>query len=275
MIFRFPLNDVNIVIADHPTQVDNPTYSDEWMQLNQTEFALEVEDVARFYACNGKSIVISPFEGYDRNALELYLNGSVYGAILHQRMVLPMHGSCFNFKGIGVMICGESGAGKSSVTASFSLNGAEFLTDDVTPIVFKEDIPHIWAMSDRIKLWADSLKQLRKEKNDLAQIEPETEKYYFPMDSDKGKLFPLNRIFLLEIHDQPEVLVQEITGLEKFTALRNEIYRWEYMEGMKDSEANYFKQLINISNNIQLVKVFRPETFEIDALRVILSDFIM
>lgn len=275
MSFRFPLNDVSISITEHTTQVHNPKYFDDWMRLNQTEFALNVEGVADFYACDGKSIFINPVEGYDRNALELYLNGSVYGAILHQRMVLPMHGSCFKFKGIGVMICGESGAGKSSVTVSFSLQGAGFLTDDVTPILFEDGKPYIWAMSDRIKLWADSLDQLRKEKNDLVQIEPETEKYYFPMDSDKGKLFPLNQIFLLEVYDQPEVLFQEINGLDKFTALRNEIYRWEYLEGMKDSEANYFNQLIYLSKNIQLIKVLRPEKFEIEALRIILSNFIM
>jgi len=42
------------------------------------------------------------------------------------------------------MICGDAGAGKSSLTASFCLEGAEFLTDDVTPLLFRDGKPFIW-----------------------------------------------------------------------------------------------------------------------------------
>jgi len=241
-----------------------PLFSDNWNQINQQEFAMDVEGVAWYYACNGNYIEVCPYDGYNHHTLELYLNGSVYGAILHQRMILPLHGSCFNFNGSGIMVCGESGAGKSSTTASFSLNGAAFLTDDITPVLFADGKPQIWAMSDRIKLWGDSLKQLKQDKDGLHQIEPETEKFYFPMNADNGNTHPLHQIFLLEIHDQPEVKFQEITGVEKFTELSKEIYRWEYLEGMPDCETVYFKQLSDISKDTIVTKVLRPAGIGID-----------
>jgi len=264
MNFRFPLKDVTIKVTANKKAVTLPLVSDEWNQISQHEFAMDVEGVAWYYASNGNYVEVCPYEGYDLNALELYLNGSVYGAILHQRMILPMHGSCFNYNGKGIMICGESGAGKSSTTASFSLNGAEFLTDDVTPVLFEEGKPQIWALSDRIKLWSDSLEQLKQTQEGLHQIDPGTEKFYFPMEADKGNTHPLHQIFLLEIHDQPEVKFEEIIGIEKFTALRNEIYRWEYLEGMPECEACYFNQLTSIGKEVRITKVFRPTGIGID-----------
>ena len=274
MIFRFPLKDVTILVTQQQQIITDPLYSDEWQQINQNQFALDIEGVAFYYASNGNYIEICPYENYNQNALELYLNGSVYGAILHQRLILPLHGSCFKYKDIGIMLCGESGAGKSSVTASFSLNGAAFLTDDVTPLLFTTGKPQIWAMSDRIKLWSDSLEQLTLVKDGLHQIDSETEKFYFPINSDKGKIVPLHQIFLLGIHDEPEVKFRELTGIEKFTALRNEIYRWEYLKGMPECEKEYFKQITCISKEVRVAKVLRPKEIGIEQFCGTLEEYI-
>ena len=273
--FRFPLKDVSILVTQQKTQVGFPLYADDWNQINQNEFALEVEGVAWFYAKKGNYIEICPYENYNQHTLELYLNGSIYGAILHQRMILPLHGSSFSYNGNGIMVCGESGVGKSSITASFSLNEAVFLTDDITPVLFNNNRPLIWAMSDRIKLWADSLEQLKQEKKGLHQIDAETEKFFFPISPDKGETHTLHQVFLLAIHDQLEVKFQEITGIEKFTALRNEIYRWEYLLGMPECEPAYFNQITCISKEISVIKVLRPKNIEIEQFYFCLQEFIL
>ena len=71
-----------------------------------------------------------------------------------------------------VMICGDSGAGKSSLTAAFCLFGAEFLTDDVTPMTIIGGKPYINAISDRIKLWDHTLKHLGLEREGLKSNQP-------------------------------------------------------------------------------------------------------
>ena len=275
MKFRFPLKDVTILITEQKTQVNSPLYSDEWNQINQNDFALDAEGVAWFYAKNGNYIEIFPYENYNQHTLELYLNGSVYGAILHQRLILPLHGSSFNYLGNGIMVCGDSGVGKSSITAAFSLNGAAFLTDDITPVLFTDNNPQIWAISDRIKLWADSLKQLKLEKTGLHQIDAETEKFFFPINRSKGIIFPIHQIFLLGIHDQPGIKFQKITGIEKFTAIRNEIYRSEYLLGMPECEPSYFNQITCISKEISVIKVLRPTNITIEQFYFCLQEFIL
>ena len=272
MKFRFPLQDVKIEITSAKKEVIDPLYDDGFYSLNQNEFSMNVEDVGWFYASNGNYIALVLDPKANNETIELYLNGSTYGAILHQRKMMPMHGSCFVFNNKGIMLCGESGAGKSSLTASFCNNDGVFLTDDVTPILFSEGFPFILPLSDRIKLWEDSLLQLKVDKSSLTQIWHDYQKFYLPVDSNITEPYPLHLIFIIEKHENENVKFQQLEGIERFTALRNEIYRWEYLQGMKATETHYLNQLIHISANVQIIKVCRPEVIEIETLRSILAD---
>jgi hypothetical protein len=253
----------------------NPLYADDYWQMNQDEFAMQVEGVGNFYACKGNDIEYSPHPDVSDEEVQLYLSGSVYGAILHQRRILPMHGSCFATLGKGVMLCGESGAGKSALTAALSLDGCIFLTDDVTPVIFNSHIPNIVVFSDRIKLWEDTLEQLNLDKSGLKRISPETDKYYFSIDKSAAGLVPLNIIYLLEIHDQKESIFSELTGSDRFSSLHNEIYRREFLNGMPDNETIYFRNLVDISNNVKIFSVKRPEIVRVDELMPLLRDHII
>jgi hypothetical protein len=206
--------------------------------------------------------------------VELYLNGSVYGAILHQRKTLPLHASCFQYQALGIMICGESGVGKSSLTTSFCLNGATFLTDDVTPILFCEGQPRIWNVSDRIKLWSDSLQQLNQPLEGLERIMPQYEKFYLPIASEREVYSQLQHIFILYVHDEPKLSIQPLTGVDRFAALRNQLYRPEYLCGMPESEATYIKQLVILSQVLTVTNIFRPDSISIEQLRLELGNLL-
>jgi hypothetical protein len=258
MTLHFPLSDVNIKFRREPKVVENPLYNDGFYRVNQHEFSMHVEGVGSFYASGGKAIEIAPCPDSNEVTLALYLNGSTYGAILHQRGILPMHGSCFVFQGKGVMLCGESGAGKSSLTASFVLEGHDFLTDDVTPITFSEGYPMIRAMSDRIKLCSDSLEQLNREDDELEPIDNYRDKFYFQLPPSSVQKFSLDHVFLLEIQDTDHITFRDVEGAEKFTMLRKEIYRSEYLLGMPGNETKYFQQLAAIGNQIRVTRLIRP-----------------
>ncbi len=145
-ILSFPLDDVKLKQVVSVRKVTHSVYSNGWLNIGPKEFFMKIKGVGSFYACDGDYVEIAPVKGVTNNFVELYLNGSVYGAILHQRKMLPLHGSSFETEGRGVMLCGESGAGKSSLTTSFCLNGAGFLTDDVSPVILRDGLPHILFM---------------------------------------------------------------------------------------------------------------------------------
>jgi len=259
MKVRFPLNDVVIKQVTETRKAENPLYADSFWQMNQVEFAMQVEGVAEFYARDGSYVEYAPAVGAGMNEIELYLNGSVYGAILHQRKILPLHGSSFRYDGIGVMICGDAGAGKSSLTASFCLRGAEFLTDDVTPVLLREGKPFIWALSDRMKLWGDTLEQLGTEEEDLHEIVPGIGKYFYHIKDTDGETVTLDHVFILQKGEGLAPEFTELKGSQKLVALRGEIYRHEYLQGMPENEARYFLDILDISNVVRVFLVCRPQ----------------
>lgn len=269
----FPLDDVEIRRVDEIKSIDNPLASNNWMSISATEFSMVVENVGSFYARNGNLIEYSPDEKTDTASLELYMNGSVYGAILHQRQILPLHGSSFVYNGAGVMFCGDSGAGKSSLTTSFCLDGASFLTDDVTPILFDEGKPHVWPKSGRVKLWDDSLQQLKKGKKKLTKIRPEDEKYYFPIESKQVNAFPLHQIFILQIDDAEEVSFETVEKAEAFSYLHQEIYRREFLMAMKQTEAAYLRQVSTICNHVRITRVTRPAAISIEEMNRSIKEY--
>jgi hypothetical protein len=274
MDLKIPLVDVRIEIADRKKEITGPFHSDGYYNISQDEFTLDVENIASFYVSGGKYIEVFPFPGADESDINLYLNGSVFGAVLHQRKILPLHGSSFIYNGKGVLVCGDSGAGKSSVTASFCLDGSVFLTDDITPVIFNGSVPFIWTMSDRIKLWRDSLEQLKQSEEGLSRIYSETDKFYYHFDRGGNTASPLNLILILETHEARETELVNITGASMFPTVRNEIYRHEYLHGMPDNERIYFAAIVDICNTVKVGKILRPKEIKIEKLKADIARFI-
>ena len=271
MSYYFPIDDVTVFNYELPSEPG--CLADEYFVSGERFFFLDIPQVARFLVNGGRHIEIMSYPEADRDTIELYLNGSVYGVILHQRKIPPLHASCFDYHRLGIMVCGESGAGKSSLTAAFCLRGAAFLTDDVTPVVFEEDRPCVWSISsDRIKLCKDSIRQLGYSEAGLKRILPDWEKYHFPMKSAKGRVVPVQHVFVLEVYDQPEANIYPISdGVEKFTILRNEVYREEYSRAMPGGEGTYLEKLVRMSKRVSVTKILRPLHYPIEQLRELVA----
>lgn len=272
----FPLDDVTIRKVAKPRQPAEPLYTNHWMKISKTEFFMRVDHVGQFYAARGNEVEYAPEKNTTKEAIELYLNGSVYGAILHQRNILPIHGSSFIFKNRGVMVCGPSGAGKSSLTTSFCLAGSEFLTDDVTPLVFPDEnkTPHILPFSDRIKLWDDSLEQLALENSTLPPISPGEKKYYYTLKKKKVAPYPLHAIFMIEPGNSGRAGFEPLPRTRIIPALRDEIYRLEFLTVLPRAESEYFQQLVSVSRFVKAVRVSRPDEIPIETMRQHLEDYI-
>ncbi|TVR15129.1 MAG: hypothetical protein EA391_11465 [Balneolaceae bacterium] len=270
----FPLDDVEIQLVDNPKQIASPVVENSWMSINEHEFRMQVEQVGEFYAGYGKLVQYSVHPDATTSSIELYLNGSVFGAILHQRKILPIHGSSFIFNGKGVMLCGESGAGKSSLTTAFCLSGSEFLTDDVTPFEFAENKPFIIPRSDRVKLWSDSLDHFSESKTVLQKIRPEDEKYYFPIKQSSRERYPLSHVIIIKLKEGGVTEFKPVIKADAFAALHNEIYRLHYLSAMPSLKQYYLMQIASICNNCEVTVVLRPKNIEISNMQARLSEFL-
>jgi hypothetical protein len=268
------LPDVEMRQCASSRRVYDPVYSGENLQVNQEEFAMQVEGVGNFYARGGREVEFSVVPGADQDWVNLYLKGQIVVALLHQRRIITFHASSFVYNGRGIMILGESGAGKSSLTASFSLKGAGFLADDITPVIFRESKPHIRSLHEAIRIRRNTGVQLNIDKDKLSEAEAGTGKQYFKVNYTGVKDCMLHSILKVEIGKVQKPDFQELSPAEKFSLLRSEICMWEILAGMPETEAEYLHQLVKIVERVKFIRVVRPAEIEISLLHAAISNYL-
>jgi hypothetical protein len=68
----------------------------------------------------------------DHSYLRYYFLEAAALCLLTAKYLTPIHGACVAWRGHGVLLCGESGAGKSSLSFACARRGWTFLSDDAT-----------------------------------------------------------------------------------------------------------------------------------------------
>jgi hypothetical protein len=252
------LEDVKIRSDISVRGINDIRFSDEGVEVNDKEYLLKVPGVGSFYACDGKIVEYSAEEGADPEWLQLYLNNQVLVALLHQRKIISFHASSFIYGGQGVMILGETGAGKTSMTVAFAINGAGFMSDDLTPVVLRENVPLIWSLNRKVKLRADSIEQLDIFRGNLSEAESGTGKKYLHIDKGSDEYHRLDVIVKIEAGNVDEPAFMTLALADRFALLRSEVCSWEILAGMPETEAAYLQQLVQILKKVHFVKVVRP-----------------
>ena len=264
--FNRVLSGVTVKRCHLPVEAASPVYRGQNFQVNQNEFSLQVEGVGSFFAHNGSEILYSVDKGADPEWVRLYLNGQVLVALLHQRKIINFHASGFVYNGMGVMVPGETGAGKSSVTLSFALHGGGFLTDDLTPVVFEDEQPCIMPLKRRVKIRKETAEELGISPDALSEAESGTGKKYVSLTPVRMNPFPLKVIMKIETGPVERPVFSEPSPAERFSLLRSEVCSWEILAGMPETEAAYLQQLVKIVEQTRFVRVIRPKRIGITGL---------
>lgn len=254
--------------------LNNIRYSDENIAVNENEYFLKVPGVGSFYACNGNLIEYSAEKGADPQWVQLYLNNQVLVALLHQRKIISFHASSFILRELGIMILGETGAGKTSLTVAFTINGAGFLSDDLTPVVFREQVPNIWSLTRKVKLRQDSVEQLNLNEGSLSEAETGTGKKYLDITKAIEEYHKLDIIVKIETGDVNEPVFVNLSPSDRFSLLRSEVCSWEILSGMPETETAYLQQLVKILEQVHFVKVIRPPGITIAGMHQALNRYL-
>ena len=261
MELKAPLNSITVRFVSHFSGLNKPPiYQKGIWCANENELIFEIEHIASYKIQNGTEVDVYPYPNSDKDSIQLFLNGSALGAVLHQRGIMPFHGSSFIFKDRGVLICGNSGVGKSSVVAAFCKDEGRLVNDDITPICFDNERITLVLLSTEVKLWDDAISLLQLDKTDLKKIRPSLNKYYVSGVARQEEKQPLlHTLIVLRTHNQNNFEIKRPKGIERFNCLRHNIYRKIYLKGMPQTEKKYFEQLLNAANLLDVVIVFRPQ----------------
>ncbi len=237
--------------------------SNKNLKIDDRDFIICVKSVATYRVKEGDFVTIDVCEGADESSVNLFLNGSVFGALLHQRALLPLHGCSIKINGNGVIICGSSGAGKSSLTYALCRGDAQFINDDITPLRVTKHEVKIVPLESRIKLWDDTLSTFGVDYSALNKIRPQINKFYTSVQDPLKEDVELQHIIILSIGTDNYFHSKELTGTAKYNALRRSIYRKHYLKGMPETEKLYFNQLMSIAQKVRVTLMIRPKDNDI------------
>jgi len=185
-------------------------------------YLLRFPELADFeVSADGSKVTAHPAPDTDESTVEhLYINQLVPLALSRQGRP-AYHASVVTVPGGAVAFLGKTGAGKSTLAASFALGDATFLTDDALLVEEIDGGCLVMPSHASLRLWEDSVEALDSEANPLADPVSYSTKARLLADgalahTDEPQL--LLAAYVLEQHDTTDVTINALTGLDRYMA---------------------------------------------------------
>ncbi|HVF36470.1 MAG TPA: hypothetical protein VNA29_00835 [Sphingomicrobium sp.] len=207
---------------------------DEGFGVTETGAMLTIPGVARYEVSGGSQILVDAALGAGDANVRLYLLGSVMGALLHQRGMLPLHANAIEIDGLAVAFMGPSGAGKSTLAAAFHDRGFAVLADDICVIGAAQGKVMAYPGVPRLRLWEEALHASGRasEPYQLSYAGDEDyRKFDIPVEGRIEGL-PLAGLFLLAKGDR--LSFRPLGGAEAAAAVFGNTYRGALVETAGD-----------------------------------------
>ena len=220
---------------------------------------LNVPRVGRYLIRDGREILVEPRPAASDRNLRLFLLGSAFGALLHQRGLLPLHANAIDLGGRAVAFAGHSGAGKLTIAAWFHDRGCPILADDVCVIGFVDGAPVAYPGLPRLRLWREALEASGRAVEEHLRSYDDTEKYDVPTRSPARDPLPLDRVYLLG--RAPEAKITRLTGVDAVEALVANTYRGAYLRSIGRTGA-HLTTCLRIARAIPVFEAARVWGFE-------------
>jgi hypothetical protein len=251
--------DVYIGFGEVPEELFNPQFKGVRFQASPNQLILKVDRIANYFIEGGNTITIQHFLNSNIDEVRLFLLGSAFGALLHQRGLLPMHGSSLIFNDRAIIFSGVSGAGKSTLAAGFLKRNYKLLSDDISVVSLDENKkPWVFPGYPHMKLWADSLEKLGMNPLHLSRVRPQLNKHNLPVNNSFVlDSILLSGIYILQTKNTSGILLEPLKGIEKFNALKNNTYRLNFIQGLGNNES-HFTHLSALAQHCFVTRITRP-----------------
>jgi hypothetical protein len=257
-----------------PDSLDNVYAQTNWYQQNSEAILLKIDPIANYLILQGKQIIIDKLHGSHDDEVRLFLFGSAFGALLHQRGLLPVHGSAIEVCDGAMLFIGPSGCGKSTLAGALHQRGYRIIADDVCVVSTANSTPPlVYPGFPRLKLWPDALEKLGKNAQSLGKITPTMDKRDLPLQTGFCADYrPIHRIYELTAAESQEFGLRRLRGVEKLTTIIGHTYRSEFLAG-GERKKGHFLQCVETVLNVEVNRVTRPlQPFQLAGLIDILEE---
>jgi hypothetical protein len=183
-------------------------------------------------------MIVAPVPGASDRNIRLFLLGSAFGALLHQRGLLPLHANAIEIDGRAVAFMGHSGAGKSTMAAWFLDRGHRILADDVCVVApGPSGCPLAFPGIPRLRLWREALEQSGRQTKGFELAFDDMDKWNVPTPAPRQSgPIPLSQVYLLRKADEEAPEITRLSGIAAVDALVANTYRGGYLAGMSGTK---------------------------------------
>lgn len=260
-------SDVSICLGIVPKSIKDRLERSDQYQLSRTAFLFDIENVAKYLITDGKQIVIEPYTDADMDQITVYLLGTAMGVLFIQRNRIAIHGSAVGVDQRALIITGDCGAGKSSLTSAFRKNGFGFLADDISALSMKDDLQaFVHPAFPQQRLCTDTALQMGYDLETLKLASMEENKYIVNLEEAYiGEKMPLAAIVEIRIGTSEEVVLEELHGILKIKHIEKNIYCGSLYDNIGFTNT-YYQALLLIAKNTAFYSVSRPKSgFTVEA----------
>ncbi len=216
--------------------------------------------VASYKITHGREVVIIPrSDSLSEEFLIQPIYGMAFAAVLHQQKHLILHGSTVAINGKALVLLGNKGFGKSTLTAFLLSNGHQFICDDVTALkTVPSEGPQVLPGIPRLRLRADTVDAIGVAPDTLP-LAPIVSKHILKVQSNDFTTTPtpLQTILLLDHGDN--IALHEMTESEKMLCLLGGQYFAKYHSATHHREhKRIFRQCEILAKSTNIVRLTAP-----------------
>ena len=248
-----------------PQDVGRDTIRKAQWQARPGVFLLAVDGVARYLVEGGRDVTVASL-GDDADVAAFFANAP-FAVLLQQRGVLTLHASSVMAGDGAALLLGGSGAGKSSLAAALVERGFPLIADDVTGIVAGAD-GRVTALPGfaSLRLWADTLDQLRWRDRGESRLRQGVDKYWMPLEQACTAPLPVRAAFVLKANESNVVGIDPVHERDAFSLLWRNTHRARAMAAIGKTQTR-FRTVGAMAQHVPVAVATRPrQPFLLDAL---------
>lgn len=253
---------VTILFGGVPISLPGSTEHGPTWQIAGDRFLIRIPGVARFLLVAGRTIIIEAEDNTPRCDIAIFVTGTVFGILLHQRHQVVLHASAVRVGDGAVMFCGASGAGKSTIAAALGQRGYPLLNDDVCAIgLDPAGAPIVHSDGRQLKLWAQAIDQLDLLDQRGSAVRSQLQKFYVQPHHASEDSLTLNALYVLRETRPPyQDGIERPNALDATLLVRRNAYRPRLVSVLQQS-AQYFQSAATIAAKAGVFFLTRPLNF--------------
>ena len=193
----------------------------------------------------------------------------VLAVALHYRQVLVMHGNAMFINSVGIILVGEKGQGKSTLSAAMVRQGHHVYADDAASVALPEKTPaEVIAGAQQLRLWRDSMNQTLGEGNfSYRYIHELGEKLVvsLPIPADSPVRLPFKRLYIIEdaaaISFKPLSAAEAVAGAWQYVLAHTMVARFGSNFLVGAGATWHFAACLSLAKQVPCVRLLRPRDF--------------